>query len=521
MFQLLLAFETKEIRIKFANYEADQHHTGYVKAMLRTGAQYLETQNDGRQVYIDGELVKDVTTDPRLKGCAQTLAELYNLQHRDDIFDVMSYMLPDGERIGRTFAAPRTHTDLIERSKCIRIWMDHTFGMFGRSPDYMNVILSAMDAAADFFDESSTGAGFGDNVRNYYDYCSRNDLALTHVNVNPQVDRSKPVHKQTHDIACKVTRETDAGFYVSGARMVATLGPLADELLFMPSGSVPAAAEAADYALMFALPTATEGLKIISRPTIAPQNSGHFLDHPLSSRFDETDSYIIFENVFVPWERAFIYRDCDIYNSYYGRTFSHRHQTQQALIRSVSKIEFMTGLACHLAQSTGVDGFTNVTNLLGRALVYSDMQRLLVERLDNEAEVSPWGTWMATQTGLDTAHMLFHEWYAEVVSMVHTIGAGGIVAMPSYAELSGDAGELVKTHYQSATLDSAERIQLFRLAADASISTLTGRQVLYERYYGGDPVRRTHKMYQRFPKDRLIQVVRDAMTEMRERVEKE
>ncbi|MEM7113102.1 MAG: 4-hydroxyphenylacetate 3-hydroxylase N-terminal domain-containing protein, partial [Chloroflexota bacterium] len=472
-------------------------------------------QKDSRSVYIDGELIKDVTQDPRLRGGAQTLAELYDLQHQPDRIEEMTYISPhNGQQAGLTFIEPRTQDELTRRSRCMKHIADHTFGMFGRSPDYMNVILAAMRAGADFFDEGSNGKGGADHVRNYVDSCRDNDLTLTHVNVNPAVDRSKPVHQQEKDLACKVVKETDAGFYVSGARMVATLGPLADELLFMPSGSVRAAPEAADYALMFALPTATDGLKIVCRPTLAPQSPAHFLDHPLSSRFDETDSFIIFDNVFVPWERAFIYRDPQQYNSYYRYILSHRHQLHQSLIRGVAKLEFLTGLACYLAKSTKVDGFPNVKNILARALVYTETQRVLVGRLDETAVPSPWGTYMAQQKDLDTAQMLFHEQFAEVVDTVRTIGAGGIVAMPSYAELAGPAGELVQQYYASANLDSEARIRLFRLAADASISALSGRQVLYERYYAGDPVRRNSGIYDRFPKDDLLGLVERALDDM-------
>ena len=479
---------------------------------MRNGAAYLADQNDGREVYIDGELIPDVTKDPRLKGGAQTIAELYDLHHQPELIEEMSAISPHSDqRVGLSFIEPRTQAELKRRSRCMKHIADHTFGMFGRSPDYMNVILGAMRAGADFFDEAKNNKGYANHVRQYVDYCREKDLALTHVNVNPQVDRSRPVHQQEKDLACKVIKETDAGFYVSGARMVATLGPLADELLFMPSGSVPTAAEAADYALMFALPTATRGLKIVCRPTLTPQSAAHPLDHPLSAKFDETDAFIIFDNVFVPWKRAFIYREPELYNSYYGRTLSHRHQLHQSLIRGVAKFEFLTGLACYLAQSIKVDQFPNVKNQLARALVYTETQRILVERLDETAEKSVWGTYMARQKDLDTAQMLYHEQFAEIVDILRTIGAGGIVAMPSVAELAGPAAEFVEKYYDSATLNSAERIRLFRLVADASISTLSGRQLLYERYYAGDPVRRANGIYDRFPKDDLLEIVKKAI----------
>src|SRR5487761_605950 len=104
---------------------------------IRTGAEVLEGLRDGRQLSMDGELVKDVTRDPRLAGAARTMADLYDMQHRPDLIDEMTYISPTtGDRVGLSFLEPKTREDLKRRRVMYKHWHDYTVGMFGRAPDF-------------------------------------------------------------------------------------------------------------------------------------------------------------------------------------------------------------------------------------------------------------------------------------------------------------------------------------------------------------------------------------------------
>lgn len=201
---------------------------------IRTAAQYLEGLRDDRHIQIDGERIKDVTTDRRFKLVAETMAGLFAMQHDKKLAPQLTYASPSsGEAVGMTHLQPKSKDDLVVRNDAIKIWMDETCGMLGRSPDYKNVMWSAYAAAGDIFDRDSFKGA--DNVRNYHEYVRENDLVMTHVLVNPQVDRSKPAHLQESDITAHITKETDAGIVINGARMVATLCALADEIVVMPA----------------------------------------------------------------------------------------------------------------------------------------------------------------------------------------------------------------------------------------------------------------------------------------------
>jgi aromatic ring hydroxylase len=119
---------------------------------IRTGKELLESLRDDRRLFIDGERVRDVTADPRLAEAARSLAALYDMQHDATLTERMTFRSPaSGERVGLSFIEPRSVDDLIRRRDMVKIWMDASCGMFGRSPDFMNIFVTAFASAADEF----------------------------------------------------------------------------------------------------------------------------------------------------------------------------------------------------------------------------------------------------------------------------------------------------------------------------------------------------------------------------------
>src|SRR5215471_4676629 len=318
-----------------------QGSSGREKKMgIRTGKAFLASLRDERHIHIDGERVTDVTHDPRFAGAARSLADLYDMQHDPALAPRMTFASPvDGAPVGLSFIEPRSVADLVRRREMIKLWMDATCGMLGRSPDFMNVFLTGLASAADTLGDKD--AHFADNLRAYHAFVRDNDLCLTHTLVNPQVDRSKPVERQDKDLAAKIVKETNEGIVIRGARMVSTLAAYANELLVMPSTHLAVNKEAEPYAFGFAVPVDAPGLMFVCRPSVIHQNAASPLDHPLSSRFDETDAMAVFEDVMVPWERVFIHRDPEMCNGLYDRTAAMPQIMHQFSTKNLAKAEFM------------------------------------------------------------------------------------------------------------------------------------------------------------------------------------
>jgi len=234
----------------------------------RTGKQYVEGLRERAvKVYMHGQQVKDVTTYPALRNGVNTLAGLYDMQHKSELKDEMTYDSPtSGQRVGLSFISPRTKEDLHQRRTMMEHWARVSCGMMGRTPDFMNVNMMAMAEAGDYF--AQYRPEFKQNIQNYFEYIRENDLVLTHTLVNPQRSRSPmaTVLEDRTDIALSVVRETDAGIVVKGPRLLATLGPLSDEIAVYPARNhmLPADSQGR-YSFAFAIPCNTPGLKFLCR----------------------------------------------------------------------------------------------------------------------------------------------------------------------------------------------------------------------------------------------------------------
>src|SRR5689334_15390769 len=451
----------------------------------RRGAQVLQRlREQPPSIWYRGEAVKDVTTHPALKGGVHTLARLYDLQWENP--DVCLFDSPtSGQKVARSFLIPRTREELVSISRAMKVWEDYTHGMMGRVPDYINRAMTGYAAGAPFLAQAD--ARFGANAVRYYEYLRENDLCLTHTLIPPQANRAVSLAKQADPfLAARVREETDAGIVIRGCRMLATL-PISDEIMVFPSTVLKGSEEDAPYAFGFSIPNDTQGLRFICRESVDYGRS-HF-DHPLGSRFEEMDAVVVFDDVFVPWEKVVLYRDVKRCNEAYARTGAVVHMTHQVVVKNIAKCEFMMGLASLMVTTIGAEGFQHIHEKLAEIWVNMETMKALLRAAEADAQLDEWGVMRPAWNPLDAARNLFPRVYPRMVEIIQQIGASGLVAMPMEADLKGPLVEDIKRYYQAARAEAFDRIPLFRLAWDASLSAFASRQVLYERFFFGDPVR--------------------------------
>jgi 4-hydroxyphenylacetate 3-monooxygenase len=451
----------------------------------RRGRQVLERLRERPPaLWYQGEKVADVTVHPALKGGVLTLSRLYDLQWEQP--EVTLYDSPKtGNKVARSFMMPRTREDLTSISRAMKVWEDRTFGMMGRVPDYINRAMTGYAAGAHFLAEADPR--FGANAVRYYEYLRENDLCLTHTLIPPQANRAVSLANQADPfLAARVKEETDAGIVIRGCRMLATL-PISDEIMVFPSTVLKAGEEDAPYAFGFSIPNDTAGLRFICRESVDYGRS-HF-DHPLGSRFEEMDAVVIFDDVFVPWESVLLYRDVKRCNEAYARTGAVVHMTHQVVVKNIAKCEFLLGLASLMVSTIGAEVFQHVQEKLAEIWVNLETMKAFLRTAEADAQLDEWGVMRPAWNPLDAARNLFPRLYPRMIEIIQQLGASGLVAMPTEADLKGPLVEDIRKYYQAARAEAFDRIPLFRLAWDASISAFASRQVLYERFFFGDPVR--------------------------------
>ena len=448
---------------------------------IRTGEQYLEGLRDDRDVWMHGKRINDVTVEPGLSRGAHTLASFLDRQHDPKYQDKVTFE-ENGERFATSFLIPKSKDDVLARGASFYEWATWSNGMFGRTPDYKNASVMSFASAADFLGEGPTN--FAQNMRDFYAYIKREDKVLTHTLVNPQISYELAKEgKYSDKVALQVVKETDAGIVVSGARLLATLGPHADEIEVFPSTLLKANDENMPFAFAFAIPTNTKGIRLICRDSY-DEGKSHF-DAPLSSRFEEMDAVVIFDNVLVPWERVFMYRDPTLCNKAFAETNSVIHMMHQVACGKLAKAEFMVGLLCAMAKSTGKDKDINVKEQIAKAMWIAESVRAFLFSAEQQSHEDKWGNYVPLRRPLDTSRNLFPKLYPKLVELVHLLGSSSLMATPCEADFSNDIKDDVEQYFQVANLASKDRVALFRLAHDAAISGFGNRQCLYERFFFG------------------------------------
>jgi 4-hydroxyphenylacetate 3-monooxygenase len=224
------------------------------------------------------------------------------------------------------------------------------------------------------------------------------------------------------------------------------------------------------------------------------------MDHPLSGRLDEIDGTVIFDDVLVPWERTFIYRDVEMCNGLFNRTGAMEQVMHQFSIKNLAKAEFMMGLAFRVAESTNADQFLHVQGMLSELIVFTEQLRAALVAAEADPLVRDNGFSYPASLPLWTVRQTFPQAFQRMCEIIQIIGAGGLAATPSFAELTGPRADDIDLYFQSVNSSSRDRIRLFRLAWDASSSGFSGRQQLYERYYSGDPVRLAGALFNLYDK---------------------
>ena len=195
---------------------------------MRNGQDYVEALRDGRAVYLDGELIPDVTMHPAFANQIRLTADTYDRAREKSRREELSYTDPaTGQRFSSMWLVPKSADDLLRRRKLHEFWAEASYGLIGRSPDHVASTLTAFVASADVF--ARGGREFADNVRHFYERARREDLYLAYVIVPPSVDRSKPAHQQPEPfLYAGVSEERDDGIVIRGAQMLATSGAMAD-----------------------------------------------------------------------------------------------------------------------------------------------------------------------------------------------------------------------------------------------------------------------------------------------------
>ena len=478
---------------------------------LRNGTQYIDAiKNDGRRVFIDGEEVSDVTVHPAFCDAVNTIANLYNISSDPKNKKIMTSTSPTtGETYNIIWSLPRNTDDLHARRKAIELWSEATFGLMGRSPDHVAGFFAGWAMAPEVFADKGS-LDRKENILRFYEFMRTHDIYITYTIIPPQIDRSKPMHKQNpSDLYAGVIDERDDGIIVRGAQMLGTGTVLSDYLNLSQITPIQPGDEA--HAMNLAVPCNAPGLKIYSRRSYAAAANSIF-DYPLATRFDETDSLVVFDDVLVPWEQVFVYKNIEICRDQWWKTPAHAMGNHQAQIRLVTKLRLLMGLARRVTIMNGVENVPEVQTLLGEMSSYAAMMEGLIDAQIATCTTNQNGYVEPGRSALYAAIVLQTKAYPRMLALMRELCGGGVIQLPSSVGdfAHSEIGKDIERYIQSPDHEAKERVKLLKLVWDLIGSEFAGRQEQYEMFYAGPPfvVKKRMAMEYNFEKsDQLVDAV--------------
>jgi 4-hydroxyphenylacetate 3-monooxygenase len=448
---------------------------------LLDGPAYLESLRDGRSVFINGDRVPDVTVHPAFRNACRSVARLYEALHDPKQRDALTAPDVFGQRTHKFFKPSYSAQELVEAREAIAIWAKLSYGFMGRTPDYKAAFMASMAASPEFY------GPFEDSAKAWYRKYSSQCLFLNHVLINPPIDRNRPVH-EVEDAFVHVVKERDDGMIVSGAKMLATGSALTHATFVAQNSAVTLDKDKAkDFAIVFIAPMDSPGAKLICRPSYELNAHSPF-DHPLSTRFDENDAVMIFDNVFVPWENVLVYRDTERANGFYVESRFVNRFTLQAGTRLTVKLEMMAGLFAKAIATNGTDSFRGVQAALGEILAWRHLMMAMTTAMCLDPEPAPGGTVVPRSEYASTLKVFASECWPTVRQLFEKQLAGSLLVAPSSAEdmKNQELRPLIDKYYRGSSGNAEERVKLFKLIWDAIGTEFGARHELYEINYSGN-----------------------------------
>ena len=457
-----------------------------------TGQEYLASLDDDREVWIYGKRVKKITEHPAFRNSARMVARFYDALHDPARRDVLTSPTEWGGYTHKFFRAPRTVEEQVASRDAVAESQRGSYGWMGRSPDYKGSFLATLGANSAYY------KGYEANATAWYRKAQERTWYINHAIMNPPVDRNKS-SADTSDVFIRVVKETDAGLYISGAKVVATASALTNFTFVAHAGQIPIKDPA--YAPVFIVPTGSPGVKMISRISNEQRAAvlGSPFDYPLSSRMDENDAILVMDNVFVPWEDVFMHGDVDHANDFAPGSGFNARAAMHGCTRLAVKLDFIVGVLSKALKITGTGSFHGVQSRFGEVVAWRNTMWGLSDAMAKSN--IPWNGMVQPDARFGAAYRTISQVaFPMIKQIIEASVSSGLIYLPSHAddfkapEIRGYLDRYVRG---SGGVDAEGRVKVMKLLWDCIGSEFGGRSELYEiNYLGSNDVTRLANLWE-------------------------
>jgi len=474
--------------------------------MIRTGEQYRDSIRDGRQVWINGERVNDVTTHPMFKPIVDIRARIYDMAHEKATQGVMSYVDEQtGERNAIGLKLPYTQQDWHDKRLAVDTVLDDVGGIATRVGDETIGEMWSLYDGKDVLNE--VDPRFAENIERHIHRTLHEDPFHVSANTDPKGDRSKPPQEQDPDMLLHVVKETDAGIVVRGAKYE-TAAAYANQAFVKPTIANWGDAKLSDYAVGFIVNMSAPGLKFICRTGFAGRANPD--DYPLSNRCDEIDTLLIFDNVLIPWEDVLFYQHTKA--ATFIRATLHRYSAFAFVQRNLRLADLMIGTALFNARQTGLEKQQAVQEKLSTLAVYRETINAHLTASIACGERSPAGLMMPNQSLLYTGRVQACSRLHEMMHLARELCGGQICVTPDAASFANPeiSDWLDKYYTVNENWVSDDRRKLLAFARDMLNSDYAGHRLTFQLFAQSPPFAHLGAVFRNFDFDSTLGYVKKA-----------
>ncbi|MFE5704877.1 4-hydroxyphenylacetate 3-hydroxylase family protein [Rhodococcus koreensis] len=474
--------------------------------MIRTGDEYRESIRDGREVWVDGERVKDVADHPMFKPIVDVRARIYDLAHAEATQDAMTYVDPDsGERNAVANKLPRTQQDWLDKRAAVDLVLDDTRGVVTRVGDETIGEMWSLFDGQDVLNE--VDPRFSENIRRHLERSVREDPFHVSANTDPKGDRSKAPQDQDPDMLLHVVKETDNGIVVRGAKYE-TAAAYSNQAFTKPTIANWGNSELSDYAVGFVLDMGAPGLKYISRNGFAGRAPA--ADYPLANRVDEVESLVVFDDVEIPWEDVLFYRHTRA--ATFIRSTLHRYSAFPFVQRTLHLADLMIGSALWNVKQSGLEKQQAVQEKLAQLACYRETINAHLTAAISLAEPSPGGLLMPNQSLLYTGRVMALSQLPAMMHIARELCGGQICITPDAATFADPdvATWLEKFYSINDNWVADDRRKLLAFARDLLNSDYAGHRLTFQLFAQSPPFAQLAAVYRNFDFDGPLGLVKAA-----------
>ena len=447
---------------------------------MRTAKDYLESLNDGRVVWVGNEKIDNVATHPLTRDYANRVAQFYDLHHRPDLQDVLTFIDKDGVRRSRQWQDHNDRDGLrIKRKFHETILREISGGSFGRLPDAHNYTFTTYADDPDVWERQSIGAegrNLTKNIHNFLKLLRENDWNCPLNFVDPQTDRSNP-EAQKVSPNLRVVKTTDEGIVVNGVKAVGTGIPFGD---YMHIGCFFRPGIPGEQVIFAAIPTNTPGVTILCRESTVKSDA---TEHPLASEGDELNSTTVFDNVLIPWKYVFHIGNPEHARLYPQRIFDWVHY--HILLRQVLRAELMAGLAILITEHIGTNKLPTVAVRLAKIVAFHQTMQAHLIASEESGFLTPGGRYKPNPLTYNLGRAHFLQNFMGVMYEVLDLAGRSSLMIPSEEQWQDSQfGNWFVKLNDGPKGKPRDRIQIGRVLRDLFLTDWGGRQFMFENFNG-------------------------------------